>query len=233
MASKISAGVLDYIKERILNFSLLPGVKISDEEIAKAFGTSRSPVRECLNRLVEQGLVEYRPNRGFSVRVFTRKDVEDQYILREALECLAVRLATQNMNETEIKEIQSLLATYPAVMQSQNLVKFNECDEHFHELIALYSKNIALYGELQNLRGKIRIMRRYDHLRTGSFQRTYDQHLKILNHMIRKETKEAVKAMSYHILHAMELVMAILPEQLETELSAVAERLKKARRASR
>jgi len=212
MARAISATILDYVRGRILNFSLLPGVKISDEEIAKVFGTSRSPVREALNRLVEQGLAEYRPNRGFTVKVFSRKEVADHYVLREALECLAVRLATQSMEREKIESLEDLLATYPAIMKSQDIARFNECDERFHDLIALYSNNTALHGALQNLHGKIRLIRRYDHLRAGSFQNTFEEHKLILKHMVRKDAEEAVKLMSYHILKSMQLVMPAVPE---------------------
>jgi len=207
-----TTATLDYIKGRILNFLLLPGVKISDDEIAKTLGTSRSPVREALSRLVEQGLVESRPNRGFIVKVYTRKEVADHYMLREALECLAVRLAIQSMDREKIKSFKDLLATYAAIMKSQDIARFNEVDERFHDLIALYSNNVALYEALQNLHGRIRIIRRYDHLRAGSFQETYEEHRLILKYMVRKDIRRAVKLMSFHILNSMKTVMRIVPE---------------------
>ena len=207
-----TTATLDYIKGRILNFVLLPGVKISDDEIAKTLGTSRSPVREALNRLVEQGLVESRPNRGFIVKVYTRKEVADHYMLREALECLAVRLAIQSMDREKIKSFEDLLATYAAIMKSQDIARFNEVDERFHDLIALYSNNVALFEALQNLHGRIRIIRRYDHLRAGSFQETYEEHRLILKYMVRKDIRRAVKLMSFHILNSMKTVMRIVPE---------------------
>jgi DNA-binding GntR family transcriptional regulator len=214
MKKKITSNAFDYIKGRILNFSFLPGVKISDEEIAKIFGTSRSPIREALNRLVEQGLVEYRTNRGFTVKVFTRKEVADLYILREALECLAVRLTTQSIDDGHgVESLENLLSTYPAIMESQDIARFNEIDERFHDLIALYSNNSALHGALQNLHGKIRIIRRYDHLRIGSFQNTYEEHQLILKHIVSKNVEEAVRLMSLHILKSMKLVLPIVPEQ--------------------
>jgi DNA-binding GntR family transcriptional regulator len=202
---------LDYIRDRILNFVFLPGVKISDDEIAKTLGMSRSPVREALNRLVEQGLVESRPNRGFVVKVYTRKEVADHYMLREALECLAVRMAIQSMDREKIKSIKDLLATYPSIMKSHDIARFNAIDERFHDLIALYSDNVALYEALRNLHGRIRIIRRYDHLRAGSFQETYEEHRLILKHMVRKDIRRAVKLMSYHILNSMKTVMRLLP----------------------
>ena len=206
---KISA--LDYIKNRILNFELLPGVKISYDEVAKNLGTSRTPIREALNRLVEQGLVESRPNRGFIVKIFDRKDVEDHYVLREALERLAVELAIKFINKERIQSLEALLSTYPTIMESNDIARFNEADEKFHDLIALYSENCALYNALYNLHGKIRIIRRFDHIRAGSIQETYEEHKKILKHLIRKDVKRATELMSYHILNSMKIVIGVIP----------------------
>ncbi len=212
MARPITTNVLDYIKGRILSFSLLPGVKISDEEIAKVFGTSRSPVREALNRLVEQGLVEARPHRGFIVKAFKKKDVEDHYILRESLECLAVRLAIRTIDKKKTTALEKLLAKYPLVMRSYDLVRYSKADEEFHDHIALYSENTLLYETLRNLHERIHIIRRYDHLRVGSFEETYEEHRLILKHMTQRNVKQAVKAMSLHILKSMESVIQIVPD---------------------
>jgi len=208
-----TAGVISYIRDRILNFSLLPGVKISDQEVAEVFQISRSPVRIALTRLVEQGLVEYHPNRGFTVKVFTRKEVQDYYQLRESLETMAVRLAIESIGDEQINTLDSLLKTYPALIEADDIVRFNECDEQFHELIALYSNNNALHRAIQNLRGVIRIMRRYDHLRPGNMQIALKQHQLILKHMVKRDVGKAEEAMSSHIRMAMHQVMDIVPDQ--------------------
>ncbi len=207
-----SQSAIHYLRNRILNFAILPGVKISDEEVAKTLGTSRTPVREALSRLVEQGLVEARPNRGFIVKIFKKKEVEDHYILRESLECLAVKLAIRTIDKKKIVTLEKLLATYPSVMRSNDLVRYSKADEEFHDRIALYSENTLLYETLRKLHERIHIIRRYDHLRIGSFEKTYEQHRLILKHMIQKDIKQAVKVMSFHILKSMELVIQIVPE---------------------
>lgn len=204
--------VFKTIKQRILNFHLSPGVKISDKDVAQAMGISRTPVREALNRLAEQGLVESRPNRGFTVKVFSRKEVRDHYMLRESLESLAVRLTTGHLNQQRIRVFRGLLHTYPSLMKSQDLARFNDADERFHDLIALYSGNSVLYETLQNLQGKIRIIRRYDHIRSTSFRETLEEHKQILDWMIEGQAAKAEKAMSKHILNSMKVVMKILPD---------------------
>ena len=80
-----------WLKKQILTFKLLPGVRISDKEVAEQLGISCSPVREALIHLAEQGLVEGRHNRGFTVKMFSIKEIEDLYTLRATLESMAVR----------------------------------------------------------------------------------------------------------------------------------------------
>lgn len=207
-----AAQVFEILKHRILNFQLSPGVKISDKEVAESLGISRTPVREALNRLAEQGLVEFRPNRGFAVKVFSKKEVRDHYVLRETLESLAVELATPQLDQRKIKVMKDLLKTYVSLLKSGDLARFNDADERFHDLIALYSGNSALYETLKNLHGRIRIIRRYDHLRSSSFQETYEEHSEILTHMVRGDVTKAKKAMSSHILNSMKVVMKALPD---------------------
>ncbi len=206
-----AAQVVQILRQRILNFHLSPGMKVSDKETAQAMRISRTPVREALSRLAEQGLVESRPNRGFTVKVFSKKEVEDHYRLRDSLESLAVTLTSQRLDRERIRTLRHLVESYPALMKSQDLARFNDADEQFHDLIAFYSGNSALYEVLKNLQGKIRIIRRYDHIRSTSFRETYDEHKQILNHMIKGEVAKARKAMSDHILNSMTVVMKTLP----------------------
>jgi DNA-binding GntR family transcriptional regulator len=205
----------DYIKNRIITFQSLPGVKISDEEVAKVLGTSRTPVRESLNRLVELGLVEAWKNRGFTVKIFSRKEIEDLYMLRENLECLSVKLAIQYLNREKIRTLKKLLLSYPSVMKSHDLVLLNDVDEKFHDLIASYSENKVLHETLSNLKDKIRIVRRYEHHRSGSFHETKREHEKILELMVNGRTRKAQKAMSSHILNSMKVVVMTVPERNE------------------
>ena len=204
--------VFTRLREQILTFKLLPGVRVSDKEVADELGISRTPVREALIRLAEQGLVEARPNRGFTVKVFSIKEVEDLYTLRAALEKLAINLTTRRMNEKKAAELQKVLDTYPALMEDRDIVGFNAADEAFHDLIALYSENTPLHQNLKSLQGQIRIIRRYDHLRSSSFEETYVEHQEILKSMVLGDSDKAEAVMARHILHSMETIIKILDQ---------------------
>jgi DNA-binding GntR family transcriptional regulator len=201
-----------FLKNQILNFKLLPGVKISDKEIAQLLGISRSPVREALIHLAEQGLVESRYNRGFTVKAFSIKEVGDLYTLRAALENLAVQLTTKNMDEDKLQTLKDVLNSYPKILHNNDLIAFNNADQKFHELIAVYSDNWPLSQNLKNLQGQVRLIRRYEYLRATSFQETYNEHSEILQYMSEAKSSKAQRAMSAHILRSMRVIINILKQ---------------------
>jgi DNA-binding GntR family transcriptional regulator len=193
----------EYIKTSILTFRLLPQVKISDEDVAKSLGTSRTPVREALNRLSQDGLVIYKRNRGFVVNKFTKKEVMDLYVLRETLEKLAVELTIENLTDKKANGLQKAFSTYSDNYLANNLIKANKADIRFHDLIAKYSGNAALYETIKQILNKITVIRRYDHFGFRNLQDAIDEHKAILDFIIEKNILKAQQAMSKHISNTM------------------------------
>lgn len=83
--------VTERLRASIVNGTLEPGSQLSEVELATSFGVSRGPVREALQRLVQEGLLNSEPHRGVFVPVLTDDDVRDVYVAREALESAAIR----------------------------------------------------------------------------------------------------------------------------------------------
>ena len=194
------------LKEKILSAKLLPGVRVSEKEIAENFGISRTPIREALVKLAEQGLIQTHAGRGFIVRKFSLKEIEDLYTLREALEVLGIRLATPKMDKKKISHLGKLLEAFPAIIEEYDLVKFNEIDALFHENLIAYSGNELLIKTFNTFQMQIKLLRWYDHVSPKSIKETYNQHLQILNHIIASEIQLACQAMSSHILNSLETV---------------------------
>lgn len=88
--------VTDRLRTSIVDGSLKPGSQLSEIELATSFGVSRGPVREALQRLVQEGLLLSEPHRGVFVPVLTGEDVRDVYVAREALESAAIRAIISN-----------------------------------------------------------------------------------------------------------------------------------------
>ena len=212
--------IYEILRSRILGFKLLPGIKISDKDIAKELGVSRTPVREALIRLVNQGLVTSLHNRGFTVREFSIKDVEDIYSLREALEILAVKLAIKRLDAQKIEEINALTREYPQLLKSGDRNDFNKADENFHLLIAGHSDNAPLKAQLISIHDQLAVLRRYAYMLSQGWRdtyekETYEQHMEVLKHMMNRDEQKTVDAMSRHIKDSMDSVINALKQSLE------------------
>ncbi len=83
--------VTERLRDSIVNGTLAPGSQVSEVELATRFGVSRGPVREALQRLIQEGLVRSEPHRGVFVPVLSEDDVRDIYLARDALESSAVQ----------------------------------------------------------------------------------------------------------------------------------------------
>lgn len=94
--STFASIVTERLRAAIVNGSLKPGSQLSEVELAENFGVSRGPVREALQRLIQEGLLLSEPHRGVFVPVLTNDDVLDIYLAREALESAAIRSIVAN-----------------------------------------------------------------------------------------------------------------------------------------
>ena len=83
--------VTEWLRDNIVNGTLEPGAQLSEVELATNFGVSRGPVREALQRLIQEGLVRSEPHRGVFVPILSDEDVLDIYLVRDALESSAVK----------------------------------------------------------------------------------------------------------------------------------------------
>lgn len=84
--------VTERLRDGIVNGTLAPGSQLSEVDLAHSYGISRGPVREAIQRLVQEGLLRSEPHRGVFVPVLTDEDVADVYLARAALESAALRL---------------------------------------------------------------------------------------------------------------------------------------------
>lgn len=126
--------------ERICRFELEPGRLISEASLSATLGVSRTPVREAMARLAEQGLVEVLPQRGSRVQPLRRSDLEKSQFMREALETAMLRkvmaIADRHLLLMQLDREITLQRTY---LQVGDLERFYQSDEDFHRHIALFA----------------------------------------------------------------------------------------------
>lgn len=99
-----AAVVTERLRTSIVNGTLRPGSQLSEAELASSFGVSRGPVREALQRLIQEGLLRSEPHRGVFVPVLTDGDIVDIYVARDALESAALREVIDGPGSAEAAE---------------------------------------------------------------------------------------------------------------------------------
>ncbi len=142
--------VVDRIREMILSGEFAGGERLMEISLSEKMLVSRTPIREALIVLAEEGLVEYRPNRGYSVREFTLKYIMDAYLIREGLESIACRLAAEKGPDEETRaEMRFLLDDADRILSTVGLKEefkppLRENNHRFHQLICRTADNAVL-----------------------------------------------------------------------------------------
>ncbi|MHB8621575.1 MAG: GntR family transcriptional regulator, partial [Chloroflexota bacterium] len=128
--------LVDRLSEAILRGELKMGQWLRQEEIAARFGVSPTPVREALRVLEAQGMVVYAPHRGVRVANFAGS-VKQFYELRQALECLAVRMAVANLDEDRLARLWAAVADIERAGSQGDTELAHDAHQRFH--LDLYS----------------------------------------------------------------------------------------------
>ena len=123
-----------WLREMILSGELPAGQALRQEEIARRLGISRLPIREALNRLATEGLVELKPRRGFYVASLNIDEIEDIFEMRAMLEARAGHLATERMTAADADAVDRCVAELDAVVAtSTNFDHYAQLNIRFHE----------------------------------------------------------------------------------------------------
>jgi DNA-binding GntR family transcriptional regulator len=124
------------LRRSIIELELLPGTRLSEQDIATKLGVSRQPVREALIRLANSRLIEIRPHRGTVVARISAKEMIEALFVRQSVEIAVVAKAAQNFDAWQRKRIASLLLKQAEAAEKLDHAGFREHDEAFHIAIA-------------------------------------------------------------------------------------------------
>ena len=206
------ANVTDTLYEalwrRLVNLEFEPGVRLSDEALAREFGVSRTPVREALLRLSQVGLVEVNARRGFFVTQPTRQSVEELFDLRTALESWAVRKATPLVSPDDLKPHLPDPASTSSTVEPIDAESFVRSDLDLHFFIVTRSGNERLAQSLRDVSGQLAITVLRLALTPDGRVLAQREHARIVGAMLLGDTGAAAIAMEEHIQNVKHRVLA-------------------------
>lgn len=198
--------VREQLREAIISGELVSGAKLSQDELAARFGTSRIPVREALRQLEAEGLVTLYPNKGAVVATLSLADVLEIMEIRIALECRALQLAIPNMIDADLDGAEELLKRYDAEPEP---AKWSEMNWRFHE--ALYSpcNHSRLVALIEANFGHVNRFMRVQISKTVGREGPQRDHHNILNACREGDVEKSVKLLEKHLLGTQKALMAM------------------------
>jgi DNA-binding GntR family transcriptional regulator len=213
-AENLAGRVYAQIKDLILCNEVMPGHKMHHQELSDRLGVSRTPVREALTRLVQEGYVSFLPNRGFTCKEIRLQEAEELYDLREALEAFAVEKAVQNSTDDAFARLSTKMDLYGADVRRRFSRERLIYDQDVHLEIAHLSGNDTLTRTLTQVFERIILKRRTDGLYDPARGLTaHQEHLQLLQAMQRRDAAQAVGILRAHIRAGRDNVLADLRQR--------------------
>ena len=214
--------VFNTLREAILKGELKPGERLMELQLAAKLGVSRTPIREAIRMLEQEGLAVTIPRKGAEVAKMTEKDMEDVLQIREALDELAAKIACEQISEEQLEELVATMHEFEESTKTDNVKKIAEADVKFHDIIYQSTGNPKLVNMLNNLRlnqvlNNLReqIYRyRVEYLKDeNNYPTLMKEHKDIVEGLVRKNKTQVTETMHQHVKNQAVAVKAMIQEQ--------------------
>ena len=205
--------VFQTLRGAILKGDLKPGERLMELQLASKLGVSRTPIREAIRMLEQEGLAVTIPRKGAEVAKMTEKDMEDVLQIRLSLEALAVRLSCENITPAALQELKVAMEDFEEKTKSGQFVEMAKADIKFHKILYKASNKPKLQQLLSNLREQM-YRYRVEYLKDAAiYPRLIEEHHRMYDALKEKDQKQAVAYVEKHLHNQAEAVKKIIRDQ--------------------
>ncbi|MBQ9030198.1 MAG: GntR family transcriptional regulator [Parasporobacterium sp.] len=191
--------VFKTLREAIVTGELKPGERLMEIKLANEMGVSRTPVREAIRKLEQEGLVYLTARKGAEVAPINAKDLKEVLEIRKALEGLACQMACQNAKEEDIRTLQSINEEIGKAIELGDIEQIARLDAKFHDQICICSSNSQLIRILSRLKEHI-YRYRLEYIADIKNKNTIiEDHERIIQDIVKKNEKAVKKDIEHHI----------------------------------
>jgi DNA-binding GntR family transcriptional regulator len=195
----LSTQVHAALRGEIIAGRLAPRAMLSEQEIAAGFGISRTPVREAMIKLAEEGLVEIFPQYGSFVAPIKLRDVFDSQFAREALECAAVEKAVERLDAALERELKAVIARQRTLQRPQHRELFFRADEDLHMLILRIAGHGNAWHFVEGAKGQMDRVRHFAIAIARKQAAILAEHEAVVDRLVARDRGGAVDAMRTHL----------------------------------
>lgn len=173
--------VFNQLKEDIISLQLVPGMMVSENDLAKRFNVSRMPVHDALMALSQNHLVDIFPQRGSQISLIDLKWVDEARFIRQTLETAVMIGLFGHITADQIMQLQDSIQKQELYMEQKRNKEFIAEDNHFHHMLYLFA------GREESWRIVSNIMTHFDRIRTMTLRVHF-------NHGLIQEHRDMIKA---------------------------------------
>ena len=194
-----SEQIYDSLRRAIVRLEIQPGSAVQEKDICASFDVSRTPVREALQRLAEEDLVNIYPHSGTFVSRISFKMAEEGFVLRRALEVESIRKACENVTAEAIAELDGIIARMRVILAEDRLEDYLDIDDSFHAAIARMSGYPRIWKFITLAKVHLDRMRQLSAPVPGHLAEVTEQHAAIAQAVERRNAMQAELAMRIHL----------------------------------
>jgi DNA-binding GntR family transcriptional regulator len=217
-SNSLARTAYEAVRSLILSGALRPGERFGERELARRIQVSRTPVREALQRLERDGLVESKRGLGYSAVSFDPRAVSDIYGFRELLELHVCREAATRITDAgirELAEIQTSLARFEAAesLSVDQLREEVELGFRLHEIIAREAGNALICETLMQLYDRLRLLEWIDALWIDKWPITRGEHRELVAAISSRDSERAVAVAQGHLKRCKDDALRVIKAQ--------------------
>lgn len=194
-----SQALASELESQIVTGGRFPGERLVEDVLMEEFGAKRYAVRQALQHLQQQGLVDRRPNAGAFVRSYTQQEVRDLYDLRELLESACAEMISMPVAAEDLEELRKAQRRHDEAVMREDLRETVMTNIAFHQRLFSLSPNAALVDAVNYYGGVSYAMRSVGFMSQESVQRSRDEHWQMIDAIEHSNTARLVQLCLAHL----------------------------------
>jgi DNA-binding GntR family transcriptional regulator len=175
-------------------------IRLDEKELTEALGVSRTPVREAMTLLEQEGFLRTVPRRGIYIQRKTKKEIVDMICMWAALESMAARLATQRASDEEIATLRHMFDNFRDTTPAEHIEEYSEANIAFHQKIVELSQSQIILDTMKNLFVHVRAIRKMTISQSDRASRSIFDHMRIIEALEDRDTELVERLVRQHSL---------------------------------
>jgi DNA-binding GntR family transcriptional regulator len=210
---RVKDDVLAVLREAIVAGEFAPGEHLGETDLAERLQVSRGPVRDALSTLAHEGLVVVEPHKGATIPLLSRRDVEELYSLRLALEVLAGQQAIRNATDADLTAMSAALGPIEEALAGRDRRAVTEADLRFHDAFYRASHHQRLETTWQSIRSQVSLcLFSRNTVATTSREVALDEHANLIRLLADRDEAGLTDAIREHLSSAYQRLAHLYPD---------------------